>query len=118
MSTTFHLHPSPPENQLQYTVKRYLKSVKFHYHGTLSKKEVAADQKNIEALDKAWLKLINRSVWGVDPDKLEVREHHDVRNDALRTNKQVHFGTTFGLVVITHSELNKNTGCLRVELSL
>ena len=40
----------------------------------LSKKEVASDQRNIDALDKAWIKLIDRHVWGLDPDEGEVCE--------------------------------------------
>ena len=33
----------------------------------LSRKEVASDPKYIEALDNAWIKLIGREVWGLDP---------------------------------------------------
>ena len=73
----------------------------------LSRKEVASDQTYIDALDNSWIKLIGREVWGLDPTKGDVREYDDVRRDALRNNTQVHFGRTFGFVVIKHSELEK-----------
>ena len=73
----------------------------------LSRKEVASDPKYIDALDNAWIKLIGREVWGLDPTKGDVKEYDDVRRDALRKNTQVHFGRTFGFVVIKHSELDK-----------
>ena len=52
-------------------------------------------------------KLIGREVWGRDPATGDVREYDDVRRDALRNNTQLHFGRTFGFVVIKHSELEK-----------
>lgn len=71
----------------------------------LSKKEVASNQKNIDALDKAWIKLIDRRVWGLNTEEGEVREYDSVRTQVVRLNKQVHFGRTFGFVVIKQSEL-------------
>ena len=78
--------------------------VSFPWHALvarqLSRKEVASETANIDALDKAWEKLIKRRVWGIDPAKGEVREYEDVRREAVRQNKQVHFGRTYGFVVI------------------
>ena len=65
------------------------------------------DQKYVEALDNAWIKLIKREVWGLDPSEGDVREYDDVRREVVKKDKQVHFGRTFGFVVIKHSELEK-----------
>ena len=61
----------------------------------------------MNALDNAWVKLIKRCLRGIRHKKSDVREYDDVRREALRGDKQVHFGRTVGFVVIKHSELDK-----------
>ena len=73
----------------------------------LSRKEVSLDPSYIDALDNAWIKLIKRQVWGLDLSKRDVREYDDVRREAVKKKKQVHFGRTYGFVVIKHPELEK-----------
>ena len=53
------------------------------------------------------MKLIDRSVWGLSPQKGDVREYDDARRKAVKSNKQVHFGRTYGFVVTKHSEFDK-----------
>ena len=76
----------------------------------ISRKEIASDSSYLTALDKAWIKLIDRSVWGLDPNKGDVREYDDVRREAVKSNKQVHLGRTYGFVIIRQSELDKQHG--------
>lgn len=85
--------------------------VSFPWHALVAKqvsrKEIAADADNVTALAKTWQKLIKRRVWGIDPVKGEEREYNHVRSDALRQNQHVHFGRTYGFVIIKQSELDK-----------
>ena len=53
------------------------------------------------ALEKEWTKLESRNAW----DLKNPREYYEVRDEATRKGKTVHFGRVHPLMHIKHSEL-------------
>ena len=67
----------------------------------VGKKEIEAQPKAQEAVQKEWQRLRDKRVW----DESSVREWGDVAKEARDKGKEVHIGYLFGLCVEKNSEL-------------